>query len=96
MSKVHSFNLKVVVNEIDGKITLVVPQSLEKHMGIDNMFGVIKELGNATFTTRNWEKKLTRSILINPKVFRTCCGCEEQTFHDHNDECVICGRTNVK
>jgi hypothetical protein len=96
MEQVHTFNLQMVVNEIDGKITLVIPKSAEKIMGIENVFGAIKHLGNTTFTIRNRQDKLTKTISMTPEVFRTCCGCECRTFHDSNDECRICGRTNPK
>lgn len=91
---IKSFNVSIVVDTEHSKVSMVIPKGMEKFMGTDNVFTAVKEVASTKMCFRQWEEKLVKTVSVTTKVLRTCCGCEEKTFHNSQNECVICGRTN--
>ena len=81
---VKSFNLKFVIDTDSGLSSIVIPKGLEKFVG------------SLVFEFLTDDGKLRNTTKFSNKAFRTCCGCGIKTFHEQNDCCVICGRTNIK
>ena len=93
---VKSFSIKFVIDTTSGLASIAIPKALEQFVGIDNLAPMISKSIPPVFDSRTTDGKLRNTIKLTNEAFRTCCGCEEKTFHDHNDECIICGRTNIR
>lgn len=94
MSQVHSFNVQIIINTDDSRATIVIPKGMERVMGAENAVSTIHGLAMTRLTNRTSQGQLIKSNSISTNILRTCCGCEKKTFHDHNEDCVICGRYN--
>ena len=89
---VKSFSVKVVIDTDSKLASVVIPKSMLKFTGTDNALRIVSK-PSTKFFMKNERLHVVSDI---KDIIRTCCGCEEKTIHDYNNECVICGRTNIK